>query len=141
MSTAAASPSVPASKGLNIALWIVQVLLGVAFLGAGFMKATTPIADLATKMSWVPVVGEAMTRFIGVSELLGGIGLILPAATRIQPKLTGIAGAALALVMVLAAGTHVYLGEFGVIGVNVVLGGLAGFVAWGRLVKAPIQAR
>jgi hypothetical protein len=140
MSTVAA-PAAPSSKGLHAALWGVQVLLGLAFLGAGVMKATTPIADLATKMSWVPMMGEAMTRFIGISELLGGLGLILPAATRIQPKLTGIAGAALAFVMVLAAGTHAYLGEFGAIGVNVVLGGLAGFVAWGRLVKAPIQPR
>lgn len=137
-----ASPVVPnTSKSLHYGLWVAQLLLGVAFLMAGLMKATTPIADLAAKMAWVPGTPEALVRFIGVSELLGGLGLILPAATRIQPKLTPIAAAALTVVMVLAAGLHVMRGELGVLPVNVVLGGLAAFVAWGRFTKAPIAAR
>ena len=82
-----------------------------------------------------------MIYFIGASELLGAIGLILPAALRIVPKLTGFAGAALALVMVLAAGEHILAGEFSHVPVNVVLGGIAAFVAWGRLAAAPIEPR
>lgn len=140
MSVAVSSPAQP-SKGLHLSLWIVQVLLGVAFLAAGLMKATTPIADLAAKMSWVASAGAPLVRFIGVSELLGGLGLILPAATRIKPLLTPLAGAALALVMVLAAGTHVALGEYGALAPNFVLGGLAAFVAWGRFKQAPIAPR
>jgi hypothetical protein len=80
-------------------------------------------------------------RFIGLSEVLGAIGLVLPAATRLFPWLTGVAGAALAVVMVLAAGTHATHGEFGNLVPVAVLGGLSTFVAWGRLVRAPIPAR
>jgi hypothetical protein len=78
---------------------------------------------------------------IGVCELLGAVGLILPSATRVLPVLTPVAASALTLVMVLAAGTHFSYGELPVIGVNVVLGGLAAFVAWGRFRRAPIAPR
>jgi hypothetical protein len=65
----------------------------------------------------------------------------LPAATRIAPKLTPLAAAALALVMVLGAGTHLAYGEAKSVVGNVVIGGLAAFVAWGRLTRHPIAAR
>jgi putative oxidoreductase len=129
------------SKGLNIGLWVVQGLLGLAFTMAGVMKSTQPIAALAEKMIWPGVVPEALVRFIGVSELLGGLGLILPAATRIKPGLTPLAAAGLATVMVLAAIFHVSRGEFGGLPVNFVMGGLMAFVAWGRFKKAPITPR
>ncbi len=67
--------------------------------------------------------------------------MILPAATRIQPRLTGLAGIGLATVMVLATIFHISRGEPEVIPVNLVLGSLAAFVAWGRLVRAPIEKR
>jgi len=140
MSTAATASSAP-SKGLHIALWIVQVLLGLAFLMAGSGKATQPIADLAVRMPWAAHVPEALVRFIGTSEILGGLGLILPAATRIMPKLTGFAGIGLVTVMVLASAFHLSRGEAMALPVNFVLGGLAAFVAWGRLKKAPIAPR
>lgn len=129
------------SKGLHIALWVAQVLLAVGFAMAGLTKLTQPIAELAPKMGWVTTTPEIMVRLIGLSEVLGSIGLIAPAALRIQPKLTGAAAWALALVMVLATGLHVMRGELGVVPVNVVLGGLAAFVGWGRLIKAPIAGR
>ncbi len=128
------------NKKLHLGLWIAQVLLAVAFLGSGSMKLLTPIADLATKMSWVQG-HEWLPRFIGLSEVLGAIGLILPALTRIQPKLTGIAGAALALVMVLAVGTHVMEGDAAHAVPALVLGAIAAFIAWGRLSAAPIAPR
>lgn len=121
------------SKGMNIGLWIVQVLLALLFLMAGGMKATAPLEELAKNMPWVAGAPSWLPRFVGISEVLGAIGLIAPAATGIAPKLTGAAGAGLALVMVLAIGMHGMGGEFGVIPVNLVLGGLAAFVAWGRL--------
>jgi hypothetical protein len=111
------------------------------FIFAGATKALQPMDVLAAQMPWTAVVGTALTRFIGTAEFLGGVGLILPAAFRILPKLTGFAGAGLALVMVLAAGFHASRGEFQVIPVNLVLGSLSAFVAWGRLFKAPISAR
>jgi putative oxidoreductase len=129
-----------ANKGaLNVAVWIVQVLLAVGFGMAGVMKSTAPIADLSAKMPWVSAVPEALVRFIGVSELVGAVGLILPAATRIRPGLTALAAAGLVVVMVLALGFHATRGELAQAApVNVVLGGLAAFVAWGRFKKLPI---
>lgn len=127
---------------MRIALWTVQVLLALAFLGAGTMKLTSPIPDLlAAGMWYADDAGGWLIRFIGLSELLGAVGLVLPAATRILPWLTPLAGAGLATVMVLAMGTHASAGEWGALPVNAVLGGLAAFVAWGRAVKAPIPPR
>lgn len=131
----------PDRRGLHIALWVAQALLAAMFLMSGFMKATTPFDELGKVMSFAPVMGEAVTRFIGVSEILGAIGLVLPAATRVRPWLTPLAAAALALVMCLAVAFHVTHNEIGIVPVNLVLGGLAAFIAWGRFVAAPISER
>ncbi len=128
------------SRALNISLWIAQILLALLFGFAGSMKATKPIDELALNMPWVLVV-PGLVRFIGVSEFLGALGLVLPSVTRVQPKLTPIAAAALVLVMVLAAGFHALRGEWSAIVGNVILGGIAAFVAWGRIRKAPITSR
>ena len=136
-STSASTAPKP-SRGLHIGLWVVQILLALGFGMAAFMKVTTPAEELAKQM---PALAPGLIRFIGVSELLGAIGLILPAATRILPKLTALAGAALAFVMVLAAGFHGMRGEFASLPVNFLLAGLAAFVAWGRYKKAPIEPR
>jgi putative oxidoreductase len=105
-----------------------------------FMKIATPIAVLAQKMAWVPGA-PALVRFIGISELAGAIGLILPAAFKTMPKLAGFAATGLLAIMVLAVPFHIYRGEARVIAVPVLLGVLAAFVAWGRFRAAPIQAR
>ena len=128
-------------KGLHIGLWVAQGLLALLFLGAGLMKTTAPIEQLQAKMAWIGNDMGPLVRFIGISEVLGGLGLILPAATRIKPWLTPLAALGIATIMVLGAATHASLGEFPAIGVNVVLLGLALFVAWGRWKKAPIAAR
>jgi len=67
--------------------------------------------------------------------------MLLPALTRIKPILTPLAGVGLAVVMVLAAGFHVMRGELSALPINLAFGGLAAFVAWGRLQKAPISPR
>ena len=140
MSTAM-KPSEPRSKALNIGLWTVQLLLGAMFAAAGLMKLTQPIASLAESLGWPGAIPPATVRFIGASELLGALGLILPAATRITPGLTPLAGAGLTTIMVLASLFHISRGEFGAIPINAILGGLAAFVAWGRWKKAPIASR
>ena len=76
--------------------------------------------------------------FIGICEFLGGIGLILPAMTRVKPKLTPFAGLGLALVMMLAGVFHIARGEYIFVPVNLVLGGVAAFIAYGRLSVRPI---
>ncbi len=128
------------SKGLNIALWIAQGLLAAAFIMAGLMKTTMPINELAANgMSFVDAFSEGMVRFIGISELLGGIGLVLPALLRIKPILTPIAALGLATVMIMAAIYHITQSEPPV--PNFILLALASFVAWGRFKKVPIQPK
>ena len=139
--TARATSGAPPSKTLHIALWVVQALLAFAFGSAGVMKISQPIPTLVEKMVWPGAVPEALVRFIGACELLGALGLILPAAFRIQPKLTPLAALGLTTIMILAALFHLSRGEFGALPTNIVLGGLAAFVAWGRLKKVPISAR
>ncbi len=128
------------SKGWHISLWIVQILLAGMFLMIGYMKTLTPIAELNKTM---PLAGDmpVLLRFIGISELAAGLGLLLPAALRIQPRLTTLAAAGLALIMVLAMIFHLSRGEYSAIGTNVVLGLLAGVVVWGRIRKAPISGK
>lgn len=137
----AASLVAAPKKALRAALWIVQGLLAVAFVIAGFMKMTTPLDVLAQQMAWAGNVPGGLVRFIGVAELLGGLGLVLPAATRIKPVLTPLAAAGLLTVMLLAAGYHLTHGEGAFILPNVILGALAAFVAWGRFKAAPIVGR
>ncbi len=126
---------------MNIALWIVQALLALAFFGAGVMKLTAPIDELLQNgMAFVEHVPALLVRFIGLSEVAGAVGLILPAATRIKPRLTPLAGALLALVMLLAVGTHLLMADLH-FAPALILGALSAFVAWGRLRKAPILPR
>ena len=128
------------SKVLHIALWIAQVMLGGMFLMAGFMKAFTPIEELSATLPFAKDM-MGLTRFIGVSEILGGLGIILPAALRIAPKLTFWAAYGLAAIMILAVVFHISRSEFAALPTPLVLGSLAIFVAWGRSVKAPIFNR
>ena len=129
------------NKAINIALWIAQGLLAVMFIMAGLMKATQPVEALTEALPWVANTPLALVKFIGVSELLGGLGLLIPSIFRWKPNLTVLAALGLALVMVLAAGFHASRGEFSAIGMNVILLGLALFIAWGRRKKAPILAK
>ena len=126
---------------MKLALWIAQALLALAFLAAGAMKLTQPLATLATSMAWTADVPGALVRLIGLAEVLGALGLVLPAATRIRPRLTPLAAAALALVMVLAAILHLARGEAMMLPVNLILLALLAFVAWGRTARAPIAPR
>jgi uncharacterized membrane protein YphA (DoxX/SURF4 family) len=129
------------NKAINISLWIAQGLLAAMFIMAGAMKSTQPIEALAEMLPWANEVPSALVRFIGISEVLGGLGLLLPALLRIKPILTPIAAAGLVVVQVLAAGFHVSRGENEVIGMNIMLVLVAAFIAWGRTKKAPIQAK
>lgn len=105
------------------------------------MKATQPIAMLVDRLGWPAAVPAPIVRVIGVAELLGALGLILPAATRVKPMLTPLAGVGLAMVMLLATIFHISHGELGALPIPLVLAGLAAFVAWGRAAKAPIAPR
>ena len=129
------------SKALHISLWVAQVLLAIMFLMAGFMKLAQPIEELSKSLPWTAQVPEALVRFIGLAELLGALGLILPSLLRIKPFLTPWAAAGIAVIMVLAAIFHISRGENAAIGMNLIMALLAAFVAWGRTKKAPIAAK
>lgn len=128
------------SKGLNIGLWVVQILLAGMFAMAGFTKISSSMEELAANgMGFVANFSTGMVRFIGWSEILGAIGLILPAATRIKPILTPLAAVGIATIMILASGYHIMHGESFLMTAVLLL--LALFVVWGRFKKAPIQSR
>jgi uncharacterized membrane protein YphA (DoxX/SURF4 family) len=114
---------------VNVAIWIVQVLLGLAFILAGVTKASQPREKLTERMAWVEDYSGPQVKLIGVVEFLGGIGVILPAWTGIAPILTPLAATGLAIVMVLATVVHVRRKEFKGLPVNAVLFALAAFVA------------
>jgi uncharacterized membrane protein len=126
-------------KAMNICLWSVQGLLAAIFGMAGFMKTLTPMEDLGASMPWTLDVPVWLVRFIGISELAGAMGLLLPAITRIRPDLTPQAGLSLTTVMLLAMLFHVSRGEFQLLPLPLILGALAFFVAWGRFYKEPIE--
>ncbi len=117
---------------MNVFLWIVQAVLAAMFVTAGLMKATQPKDKLAPRLPWVQDFSPATVRFIGVMELLGAIGLILPAATGVAPILTPIAATGLAVMMALAVATHVRRKEPSGVAFTAVLFLLAAIVAWGR---------
>ncbi len=114
---------------MNVALWIIQVLLAVLFLFAGGVKLVMPIEEM-TKGMPVAIPGLFL-RFIGVCEVLGGLGLILPMLLRIKPWLTPIAAAGLVIIMIGAMAFSLVIGITAAIPA-LVTGLLAAFVAYGR---------
>ncbi|MER6574111.1 DoxX family protein [Nonomuraea sp. NPDC001023] len=128
---------------LNGALWSLQALWGFFFAGSGFGKvllyddalfATAPRA-----VAWYAAVPQSLIVFIGIVEVLGGIGLILPAMTKVKPMLTPLAAAGLTLTMILAAGFHILRGEYELVPANILLGAVAAFVTAGRWKLRPIS--
>ncbi|MEZ4710165.1 MAG: DoxX family protein [Caldilineaceae bacterium] len=116
---------------LNIALWVAQALLALLFLLTGAMKALQPERTKA-RLHALHDLPTGLVTFIGVSELLGSAGLVLPWLTGILPWLTPLAAAGLALIMLLAIGTHLRLGDHMVSVMNIVLLGLTLFIGYGR---------
>jgi uncharacterized membrane protein YphA (DoxX/SURF4 family) len=122
---------------MGIALWVGQVLLAVAFLGAGAMKLSQPKEKLAANMAWVEDFSQGSLGLIGTLEVLGALGVVLPALTGILPWLTPLAALGLVLTMAGAAFTHLRRNEYGDIAKNAVLLVLAAFVAYGRFFVLP----
>lgn len=110
---------------MNGIYWIIQIILTLLFGFAGIMKATQPVEKLAPNMPWVNDYPKEMVKYIGIAEILGALGIILPYWTGIAPFLTSVAGFGLALIMVLAAVYHYRKGEKQAIWLNVVLGVMA----------------
>ena len=122
---------------MNVALWIIQVLLAALFIFSGGMKLVLPIE----KMQDPVALPGLFLRFIGVCELLGGIGLILPSLLRIRPGLTPLAAAGLVVIMIGAVVISVmYMGVASAL-IPLLVGILAAFIAYGRSRLAPIAPK
>ena len=117
---------------MNIVLWVAQILLAAMFGMAGVLK-TFQTAKAREQFPWAKGRSDAFIRFVGTSELLGALGLVLPLLTGILPWLTVLAAIGLTLIQVLAVFTeHLPKKEFNVIPVNVVLIAIAVFIVFGR---------
>jgi uncharacterized membrane protein YphA (DoxX/SURF4 family) len=118
---------------MNTALWIIQGVLALMFAYAGTSKSTLSKEKLEKQFPWAKNFSMNTVRFIGLSELLGAIGLIIPWLTGIVPILTPVAALGICLIMILATSmVHFKKAEYKEIGLNVILFVLAAFVAYGR---------
>ena len=117
---------------MNIALWIAQGLLAAVYLMAGILK-TSQTAKAREQLPWAKNRSDGFVRFVGISELLGALGLILPLVTGILPWLTVFAAIGLTLIQLLAIFTeHLPKKEYSIIPVNAVFIALSIFVVFGR---------
>jgi uncharacterized membrane protein YphA (DoxX/SURF4 family) len=113
---------------MNMALWIVQALLALIFLFSGSMKFVMSVEEMTKQM---PMPGWFL-HFIGVCEILGALGLILPWLTRIRPGLTPLAAAGLVIIMIGATVITLMISDIAMALVPLVVGILCAFVAYGR---------
>ena len=125
---------------MNRLLWVLQVVLGVYFIAVGVMHFVVP-EGLPAQMDWMYALSDTQHTLAGIAEILGGLGLIVPAVTGIRPELVAYAAFGLALVMVGAAIWHLGRGEAAQIVLNVINIAVLGFVGYGRLRLRPLPAR
>jgi len=128
-------------RALRIGLWIAQVLISFVFTSAGLVKLLTPIPQLAAMMPFAGEYSETFVRSVALVDLAGGIGILLPALTRILPRLTVLAALGCSVLQVFAFVFHISRGEAATTPLNFVLLALALFVLWGRSRKAPVVPR
>lgn len=118
---------------LEFWVWVASALLALAYGLAGVMKTFRPIPDLAKMMVWPGDVPVPMVRFVGVVEIAGALGVILPVLTGILAWLTPLAAAGLSLIQILAIGFHARRGETAkTLVMNLILLSLSLFVLWAR---------
>ena len=120
------------------ALWIIQTLLGLLFLFSGSMKFVMSVAEMTKDTPWM---AGWFLHFIGVMEILGGLGLILPSALRIRPGLTPLAAAGLVIIMIGATVITLTTMGVGSAMLPLIVGILCAFVAYGRWRLAPLSVR
>jgi uncharacterized membrane protein len=127
-------------KGHHKALWVAQWVFGLYFIAFGVLHLVVPegFPDL---MGWMYELDDTRHVVVGVAEILGGLGLILPGLTGIRPELTVFAALGLVVVMVGAMIWHARRGEPISITTNVFNAAVMGYVAYGRWKLAPLAAR
>jgi uncharacterized membrane protein YphA (DoxX/SURF4 family) len=125
---------------MNTAIWVVQILVGFAFIMAGVMKTFTPLDKLRETMQWIDSLNPpSLVRVIAILEFLGGVGVILPSLTEILPWLTPVAAGGLVLTMLGAMALHLYRKDpLSMLRINLILLAMAAFVIYGRAISDPI---
>ena len=121
---------------MNIVLWVLQVLLALAFFYSGRRKLIRSDEQIQA-LPWARDLSPRMVRGIGILEVLGAAGLILPVLTGILPWLTPLAAAGLAVLMLSAAWINLRLMLYPALGANLVLFVLAAVVIYGRMMLIP----
>ena len=124
---------------MNGLLWALQIVLGIYFTAVGVLHFIVP-SGLPAPMNWMYELSDSLHYVSGTAEILAGLGLILPGLTRIQTRLTPLAGGGLVLLMIGAIAWHTQRGEFQNLGMNLVLGILAAFIAYGRWKLHPLSS-
>lgn len=141
MASLSDAPIVTAGKPLRIGLWTAQVIICILFVLFGYMKLFMPVEVLAAMWIWPGQVPAWFLRLMGLVDAAGGIGVLLPALTRIRPRLTVLAALGCCLLQIAAIIFHLSRGEAAAVPLNVVLLALCLFILWGRAKKAPIAPR
>jgi hypothetical protein len=135
-----ADPPRVSAKALDTSLWITQVLLFLIFAGGAAWKVITPLHEIAEMMAWAGEVPKSIFYGTAMFDLLGGLGLLLPAITRVRPELTALAALGCAFLMVAAIIFHLSRGDASDTPFNFLLLALCSFVFWGRKFRAPISS-
>lgn len=118
---------------MNTTLWITQAFLAVVFLYSGWAKSTRSAAQLVVMgQTGVEHLPTPLIRFIGISEVVGVVGLLVPWYTQVMPVLTPIAAFCLGLIMIPASVIHYRRHEYPAVGLNILIFLLCGFVVYGR---------
>lgn len=129
------------SKSWHITLWVLQGLLALAFGAAGAMKFTMPADEVAKQLTFVsPDQAVMLIRFVGTCEVAGALGMILPSALRIMPRLTVAAAIGIVILMIAAAVVSLPQGVSAAIA-PLVFAGIAATIAFGRSSKAVIAPK
>ncbi len=131
LSAVIVTPSVH-SQVANVLLWVSQAVICASLCIGGLMKLTMPVAKISQIFPWTGQVSRPFLRFIGVVDLAGGLGILLPELTNILPRLTVLAAIGCIVLQALAIGFHVRRGEASQTPFNFFLVALCGFVLWGR---------
>jgi uncharacterized membrane protein YphA (DoxX/SURF4 family) len=116
---------------MNIALWVLQVVLGIFFVVHAYLLLRPP-ASLQSGMNYILEMPAGLRRFAAVAEGLAGLALVFPPLLRVLTWLTPLAAAGLVLLMLGAIVFHIRRREYPNVGFNAVLGVLAAVIAWGR---------
>jgi len=126
---------------LGAALWAAQVFVALSFFLAAGMKLFMPIGQLAGIWPWTGDLSPMVVHLLGMIDLAGGLGVLLPSLMRIWPGLTVFAAVSCIALQLSAMVFHGSRGEFAALPVNVVLLICCAFIFWGRWKKAPVLPR